>query len=101
MPKNAFYEHSLKQENYDQILIEKRPNGVAIATLNQPQKLNAIDPNMHLEVTSLARDLMHERPSEFDAQTGAVVRLARTHGVAIPVHQVLYALLLPIARNAS
>jgi enoyl-CoA hydratase len=57
MPKNAFYEHELKQENYDQILIEKHPNGVAVATLNQPHKLNAIDPNMHLEVTSLARDV--------------------------------------------
>jgi 2-dehydropantoate 2-reductase len=51
--------------------------------------------------TSLARDLMNGRPSEFDAQTGAVVRLARTHGVSTPVHQVLHALLVPSARNAD
>lgn len=71
MPKNAFYEHSLKQENYDQILIEKRPNGVAIATLNQPQKMNAIDPNMHLEVTSLARDVDEDPEVKVLVLTGA------------------------------
>ncbi len=51
--------------------------------------------------TSLQRDLMASRPSEFDAQTGAVVRLGRAHHVATPVHDVLYALLLPTAHNAS
>ncbi|MCA0377630.1 MAG: 2-dehydropantoate 2-reductase [Gemmatimonadetes bacterium] len=43
--------------------------------------------------TSMARDLMAGRPSEFDAQTGAVVRLAERHGVAVPVHRVLHAIL--------
>ena len=71
MPKNAFYDHSLKQENYEQILIEKRPNGVAIATLNQPHKLNAIDPNMHLEVTSLARDVDEDPDVKVLVLTGA------------------------------
>ncbi|MGE3594583.1 MAG: enoyl-CoA hydratase-related protein [Dehalococcoidia bacterium] len=71
MPKNAFYDHALKQENYDQILIEKRPNGVAIATLNQPQKMNAIDPNMHLEVATLARDVDEDPDVRVLILTGA------------------------------
>ena len=71
MPKNAFYEHALKQENYDQILIEKHPNGVAVATLNQPHKLNAVDPNMHLEITSLARDLDEDPDVKVLVLTGA------------------------------
>jgi enoyl-CoA hydratase len=71
MPKNAFYEHALKQENYDQILIEKRPNGVAIATLNQPHKLNAVDPNMHLEILSLARDADEDPDVKVLVVTGA------------------------------
>jgi len=71
VPKNAFYDHSLKQENYEQILIEKRPNGVAIATLNQPHKLNAIDPNMHLEVTTLARDADEDPDVKVLVLTGA------------------------------
>lgn len=50
--------------------------------------------------TSLARDLMAGRPSEFDAQTGAIVRLAGAHGVPVPVHRTLHAILLPAAINA-
>jgi 2-dehydropantoate 2-reductase len=50
--------------------------------------------------TSLQRDLMAERPSEFEAQTGAVVRIGRAHGVPTPVHDVLYAVLLPTAQRA-
>ena len=51
--------------------------------------------------TSLQRDLMTGRPSEFEAQTGAVVRLGRVYGVATPVHDALYALLLPTAQPAA
>ncbi len=51
--------------------------------------------------TSLARDLMAGRPSEFDAQTGAVVRLAAAHNRSVPVHRTLHAILLPVAVNAD
>ncbi len=51
--------------------------------------------------TSLARDLMAGRPSEFDAQTGAIVRLAKAHGVSVPVHRALHAILLAGATNAD
>jgi 2-dehydropantoate 2-reductase len=45
--------------------------------------------------TSMQRDLVAGRPSELEAQTGAVVRLGRTHGVPTPVHETLYAALRP------
>ena len=45
--------------------------------------------------SSLQRDLMEGRPSELDAQLGAVVRLGRAAGVATPVCEALLALLLP------
>ena len=51
--------------------------------------------------TSMARDLIAGRPSEYDAQTGAVIRLAGQFGVAVPVHAVLHAVLTPVARPAS
>lgn len=47
------------------------------------------------ERTSMARDLMANRPSEFDAQTAAVVRLGQHHRVPTPAHDVLHAILLP------
>ncbi len=44
----------LTQDRYTTIVIEKRENGVAIATLNRPEKLNAVDAAMHTELTTLS-----------------------------------------------
>ena len=44
---------------------------------------------------SLQRDLAEGRPSELDAQIGAVGRLGREVGVVTPVHDFLYASLRP------
>lgn len=49
---------------------------------------------------SMQRDLMAGRPSELEAQTGAVVRLGREAGVPTPVNRYLYASLLPMERRA-
>lgn len=45
--------------------------------------------------SSLQRDVMEGRPSELDAQLGAVVRIGRAAGVPTPVCEALLALLLP------
>lgn len=46
----------LTPERYTTIQIEKRANGVALATLNRPAKLNAVDAAMHTELTTLSLD---------------------------------------------
>jgi 2-dehydropantoate 2-reductase len=50
--------------------------------------------------SSLQRDVMAGKPSELEAQIGAVVRLGRDAGVPTPVHDCLYAALLPAERLA-
>ena len=50
--------------------------------------------------SSLQRDVMEGKPSELDAQIGAVVRLARESGVDTPVSELLYHCLLPQERRA-
>jgi 2-dehydropantoate 2-reductase len=45
--------------------------------------------------SSLQRDVMQNKPSELDAQLGAVSRMARAAGVETPVCDVLLAMLLP------
>ena len=45
--------------------------------------------------SSLQRDMMEGKPSELDAQAGAIVRMARDARVAVPVCDMLYALLAP------
>jgi 2-dehydropantoate 2-reductase len=49
---------------------------------------------------SMQRDIMDGRPSELEAQVGAVVRLGARAGVAVPVHRFMYAALLPLERRA-
>ena len=50
--------------------------------------------------SSLQRDMLAGKPSELDAQLGAAVRLARETGVAAPVLETLYNVLLPQERAA-
>jgi 2-dehydropantoate 2-reductase len=45
--------------------------------------------------SSLQRDIMEGKPSELDAQAGAIVRMARDAHLQTPVCDMLYALLLP------
>lgn len=49
---------------------------------------------------SMQRDILDGRPSELEAQLGAVVRLAQESGVALPLHAAVYASLLPLERRA-
>jgi 2-dehydropantoate 2-reductase len=50
--------------------------------------------------SSLQRDIAAGKRSELDAWTGAVVRLGARAGVPTPLHEVLYAVLLPQERRA-
>jgi 2-dehydropantoate 2-reductase len=50
--------------------------------------------------SSLQRDVMEGKPSELDAQLGAIVRLAKESGVPVPVASMLYHCLLPQERLA-
>jgi len=50
--------------------------------------------------SSLQRDVMEGKPSELDAQVGAVVRMAREAGIDAPVCETLYSVLLPQERKA-
>ncbi len=50
--------------------------------------------------SSLQRDIIEGKPSELEAQAGAIVRMAHEAKVATPVCETLYALLLPQERRA-
>jgi enoyl-CoA hydratase len=57
----------LDPDRYETIAIEKRPDGVAVATLNRPDRLNAVNGRMHTELTWLPRD------ADADPDVGALV----------------------------
>ncbi|HEX3584184.1 MAG TPA: ketopantoate reductase C-terminal domain-containing protein, partial [Thermoanaerobaculia bacterium] len=49
---------------------------------------------------SMQRDVMEGRPSELEAQVGAVVRMGAALNIPTPVHDVFYAALLPQEQKA-
>jgi enoyl-CoA hydratase len=57
----------LDPARYQAIAIDKRPNGVVVATLNRPEKLNAVNGTLHRELSTLARDF------DADPETRAMV----------------------------
>jgi 2-dehydropantoate 2-reductase len=61
------------------------------------QRYDALAP---ASTSSLQRDVMGGKPSELDAQLGAIVRLAKDAGVPVPVTALVYHALLPQERLA-
>lgn len=50
--------------------------------------------------SSMQRDIAAGRPSELESQNGAVVRMARESGVAVPTHELIYETLKPAEEKA-
>ncbi len=62
--------------------------------------MNIYDAQVPESTASLQRDVMAGRPSELDAQIGAVVRFGQETDVAIPQHTFIYHSLLPMELRA-
>lgn len=77
-----------------------RATGVALASDAVEKTMALFDSLDGSGTASMQRDVMAGRPSELEAQTGAVVRLGAKHGVPTPVAEFLYQALLPQERLA-
>jgi 2-dehydropantoate 2-reductase len=78
-----------------------RARGVALAEDTAQRILTQnIDPAAQDVIASMQKDIMEGRPSELEAQTGAVIRMGRAGGVPTPTHAFLYASLLPMELKA-
>jgi enoyl-CoA hydratase len=61
----------LRQENYQTMKIEQRDRGIAIVTLNRPERLNAVNGRMHAELATFSRDFANDRDLRVLILTGA------------------------------
>jgi 2-dehydropantoate 2-reductase len=72
-----------------------RARGVAVPDDVVARTMAFLDGVPFEGTASMQRDLGAGRPSELVDQPGAVIRLAREVGVPVPLHEALYAALLP------
>jgi 2-dehydropantoate 2-reductase len=77
-----------------------RARGIPVRDDAVERTLSFVDGLPHEATASMHRDLVAGRPSELEAQSGAVVRLAAESGIEVPVNRLLYASLLPAERRA-
>jgi 2-dehydropantoate 2-reductase len=91
---------ALAQAAAREVLALATARGVTLAEDAIERTMERFDGLPPDSTSSLQRDLIAGRPSELDAQVGAVCRIGRELGVPTPIHDVIYAALLPQERNA-
>lgn len=84
----------------NEIVALARARGVDLGTDAVDRALGRYDALTADATSSLQRDVMDGKPSELDAQLGAVVRIGSESGVPTPVCDFLYRCLLPQERRA-
>ena len=90
----------LLQAAVAEVVAVGRAAGVALS-IDSVEKTMAFYDSLDGSATaSMQRDVMAGRPSELEAQTGAIIRLGDTHGVPTPVARFLYQSLLPQEQKA-
>ncbi len=75
-------------------------NGIALPADTAERTLSYVDTLPAEGTASMQRDVMQGRPSELEAQVGAVVRLGERLGVPVPAHRRIYQALLPLELRA-
>lgn len=87
-------------EAVDEVVAVAKAKGVQIDDDIAAKTMQRYDELSSDSTSSLQRDVMAGKPSELEAQLGAVVRLGKQTGVSTPVHRFLYHALLPAEGEA-
>jgi 2-dehydropantoate 2-reductase len=80
---------ALLQDAMREVEAVARARGIALPASVIAGTMAFVDDQPADATTSLQRDLLEGKPSELDAWTGAVVRLADASGVDVPLHRLL------------
>jgi len=86
---------SLLERAMSEIVGLARASGVPLSKESVASTMKFVDSLPPDGTASMQRDLMAGRPSELEAQSGAVVRLGRARNFPTPVHEFIYNALLP------
>ena len=83
-----------------EIIIVAQARDIALPENAMPTTMNMYDSFPPDITSSMQRDIAEGRPSELDAQIGAVVRFGKEADVATPLHRLIYDSLLPMELRA-
>jgi 2-dehydropantoate 2-reductase len=83
-----------------EIVAVARAHGSTLTEESMARAFAIVDGSPEEATTSMQRDILAGRHSELESQIGVVVRRAREVGVPVPIHEMIYASLLPQERRA-
>jgi len=83
-----------------EITIVAKARDIALPENAMPMTMNIYDSLPPDITSSMQRDIAEGRPSELEAQIGAVVRFGKDADVATPLHRLIYNSLLPMELRA-
>ena len=86
---------TLLLRSLEEIEMVAKARGISLSPDIIQKTMGFIDNMPPATLASMQRDIMDGRPSELEAQNGAVMRLGREAGVSTPTHEFIYASLLP------
>lgn len=91
---------AMLEDAMSETLAVARGLGLPMADDAVARGMKQVDDLLPGATASMQRDIMDGRPSELEAQNGAIVRFGEAAGVATPVNRFLYHALLPTERRA-
>jgi len=83
-----------------EIYLLAHARGIKLPPNSVDTAMAAVDALPEEATSSMQRDIAAGKPSELDSQNGAVVRLAREVGLAVPTHALIYKTLKPLEEKA-
>lgn len=92
--------YQLMRQTSKEIVAVAQAKGVDIGEETIEKTYKLVDSMPFNTTASLQRDIMEGKPSELEAQNGAVVKLGKAVGVPTPVNSFIYNCLLPQEKRA-
>ena len=84
----------------EEVALVANARGVDLNEASVQAAMDRIDKTQPDTMASMQKDIMEGRPSELEAQTGSLVRMARELSLSVPTHEFVYASLLPMEKMA-
>jgi 2-dehydropantoate 2-reductase len=84
----------------EEVVLVANSRGVHLTDESVQGVMDRIDQTQPDMVASMQKDIMEGRPSELEAQTGALIRMAHAADLSVPTHESIYQTLLPLEEKA-